>query len=92
MANYLGKKGYSILPGDAVNYTTDIVNQVLSRRRQHLERRNDFIQMMVDREEEGEPEQEINQQTDKQQQWETLKKSIDKIISCLNLLFDCSFE
>ena len=74
LASYLGKKGFSIFPRNTVNYTTDIVNQVLSRRRQHLERRNDFIQTMVDREEEAEP----NQQTDKQQQWGTLKKSIIK--------------
>ena len=52
MASYLGKKGYSIFPRDAVNYITNIINQILTRRRQHLERRNDFIQIMVDREEE----------------------------------------
>ena len=92
LASYLGKKGFSIFPKDAVNYTTDIVNQVLSRRRQHLERRNDFIQTIVDHEEETEPDQQINQQTDKQHQWGALKKSINKITSYLNLLFDCSFE
>ncbi len=74
LGSYLGKKGFSIIPRDSTNYTTDIINQVLSRRRQHLERRNDFIQMMIDREEGAEPEQEINQQTEKQQQWGTLKK------------------
>ncbi len=73
MSSYLGKKGYSILPRDALDYTTNIVNQVTSRRRQHLERRNDFIQMMVDHEEETKGEEETNQQTDKQ--WKTLKKS-----------------
>ena len=51
---------------------------MLSRRRQHLERRNDFIQTMVDREEETEPDQQIDQQADKQHQWGTLKKSIIK--------------
>jgi hypothetical protein len=72
---YLQKKGLSILPMDAVEYITNIVNQILARRRQHLERRNDFIQMMVDCEEE-EKENEQKEQTDKQgQQWGTLKKS-----------------
>jgi hypothetical protein len=63
---------------EAVNYTTNLVNQVLARRRQHLEQRNDFIQMMVDcEEEEKETEQkEGKEQTDKQgQQWGKLKKS-----------------
>jgi ABC-type amino acid transport substrate-binding protein len=92
LANYLGKQGFSIFPRDSVNYTTEIINQVLSRRRQHLERRNDFIQMMVDREEETEPDQQINQETDKQQQWGTLKKSINKIFSNTDLLFNFSFE
>ncbi|CAF3769219.1 unnamed protein product [Adineta steineri] len=49
---YLGKKGYSFLPMDSMEYTTTIVNQVLTRRRQRLERRNDFIQIMIDHEEE----------------------------------------
>ena len=40
-----------MLPNDAVDYITGIVNQVLARRRQHLERRNDFIQTMIDHEE-----------------------------------------
>ncbi|CAF4121234.1 unnamed protein product, partial [Rotaria magnacalcarata] len=47
---YLAKKGYSIFPSDAINYVSNIVNHVISRRRQHLERRNDFIQMMIDHE------------------------------------------
>ncbi len=75
LASYLQKRGYSGLPMDAINYTTNIVNQVLTRRRQHLERRNDFIQIMVDCEEE-EGKVEHKEQTDKQgQQWGTLKKS-----------------
>ena len=58
---------------DAVDYTTNIVNQILARRREHLERRNDFIQIMVDHEQEVEHEE----KTDKQgEQWGTLKKSI----------------
>ncbi len=79
LAVHLQKKGYSVFPMDAVNYTTNIVNQVLARRRQHLERRNDFIQIMVDCEEEEEEEEakvEHKEQTDKQgQQWGKLKKS-----------------
>ena len=69
VASYLQKIGFSVLPMDAVNYTTDILNQILARRRQHLERRNDFIQIMVDCEEE---EKETEH---KEQQWGTLKKS-----------------
>jgi hypothetical protein len=46
-------------------YLTQLVNQILSRRREHLERRNDFIQIMVDHEEEVKHEQESG----------TLKKS-----------------
>ncbi|CAF1688908.1 unnamed protein product [Rotaria sp. Silwood1] len=74
LASYLGKRGYSLFPKDASDYITNILNQILARRRQHLERRNDFIQMMVDHEEE-----ETNQQTDKkeQQQWGTLKKTLN---------------
>ena len=60
---------------EAVNYTTGLVNQVLARRRQHLERRNDFIQIMVDCEDE-EKETEQKEQSDKQgHQWGKLKKS-----------------
>ena len=84
LAGYLGTKGFSLFPRDAVIYTTNIVNQILSRRRQHLERRNDFIQMMIDREEETKHEE----QPDKQEkQWGTLKKSINKISLCLHSLF-----
>ncbi len=76
LAGYLQKRDYSVFPMDAVNYTTNIVNQVLARRRQHLERRNDFIQMMVDCEEEEEEKVEHKEETDKQkQQWGKLKKS-----------------
>ncbi len=79
MANYLQKKGIPIFPMDAVNYVKNILNQILARRRQHLERRNDFIQIMVDCEEE-EKETEHKEQTDKQgQQWGPLKKSRDKL-------------
>jgi hypothetical protein len=92
LGSYLGKKGFSIFPKDTIDYTTDIINQVLSRRRQHLERRNDFIQMMVDHEEEIETEQKINRETVKQQQWGALKKSMKEIISSVNLLFNFSFE
>ena len=46
------EKGYSVWPMDAIDYITNLVNQILARRRQHLERRNDFIQIMVDREDE----------------------------------------
>jgi hypothetical protein len=48
-----------------MNYLTQLVNQILSRRREHLERRTDFIQIMVDHEEEVKHEQECG----------TLKKS-----------------
>ena len=60
---------------EAVNYTRNLVTQILNRRRQHLERRNDFIQIMVDCEDE-EKETEQKEQSDKQgQQWGKLKKS-----------------
>ncbi len=77
LGSYLEKKGYCIWPMDAANYTMNIVNQILARRRQHLERRNDFIQIMVDCEEEEKGiEQKGQTKTDKQgQQWGTLKKS-----------------
>ncbi|CAF3796917.1 unnamed protein product [Rotaria sordida] len=88
LASYLGKKGYSMFPKDAIDYTTNLVNQILARRRQRLERRNDFIQMMIDHEED-----ETNQQTDKkeqqpQQQWGTLKKTLnDKEIFSQAVIF-----
>ena len=34
-----------------MDYLIPLINQILTRRRQHLERRNDFIQIMVDHEE-----------------------------------------
>ncbi|CAF0852129.1 unnamed protein product [Rotaria sordida] len=92
LAGYLAKKGYSMLPYDAVNYITNLVNQILARRRQHLERRNDFIQIMVDHEEEVKDDEQINQQIEKaeqqKQQWRTLKKTLnDKEIFSQALVF-----
>jgi hypothetical protein len=59
-----------------VEYSTNLVNQVLSRRRGRLERRNDFIQMMVDHEEDVKNEEKTNQQIYEQtQQGIALKKS-----------------
>jgi hypothetical protein len=69
---YLGKKGYSMLPNDAVGYLTNLLNQILSRRRQGLDRRNDFIQIMVDREEEVKHEMQVDEQ---KQPGMVLKKS-----------------
>jgi hypothetical protein len=57
-------------------YLTQLVNQILNRRREHLERRNDFIQIMVDHEEQVKHEEttdKLEQHHD--QQWGTLKKS-----------------
>ncbi|CAF1188947.1 unnamed protein product [Adineta steineri] len=80
LANYLGKKGYTFLPMDSMEYTTKIVNQVLARRRQRLERRNDFIQIMIDHEEE------IKDQEG--QQSKSLKKTLsDKEILSQALVF-----
>ncbi|CAF1403825.1 unnamed protein product [Adineta ricciae] len=92
LAKYLGKKGYSFLPRDAMEYTTDLVSQVLSRRREGLERRNDFIQMMIDHEEEVKNETATTQETEEQHgdghQWKTLKKTLsDKEILAQALLF-----
>ena len=76
MATYLAKRGYTIFSMDAVNYITTIVNDVLARRRQHLERRNDFIQMMVDHEEEVKDEEKTTQPTETNREHGTvLKKS-----------------
>ncbi|CAF4114177.1 unnamed protein product [Adineta steineri] len=81
LAGYLGKKGYSILPMDSIEYTTNIVNQVLARRRQRLERRNDFIQMMIDHEDEIK-DQEVGQQS------KSLRKTLsDKEILSQALVF-----
>jgi hypothetical protein len=81
LATYLGKKGYSVFPYKATNYITNVINQILARRREHLERRNDFIQIMVDHEKEMKDEQQPRQQTDKQdQQSGTLSKSTNKLV------------
>ncbi len=74
LARRLSEKGYSIFPRDTMNYLTSLFNQILSRRREHLERRNDFIQIMVDHE--GEVKYE--EQTNKQEQ--QLKKSRDELL------------
>ncbi|CAF1252202.1 unnamed protein product [Rotaria magnacalcarata] len=91
LARYLGGKGYSIFPSDAINYVSNIVNHVISQRRQHLERRNDFIQMMIDHEEAVKDEEGMTEQTetkDPRQQWGTLKKTLnDKEIFSQGLLF-----
>ncbi|CAF1037258.1 unnamed protein product [Didymodactylos carnosus] len=70
LASYLGKKGYTLMPMDAMDYLIVLINQVLKRRRQHLEKRNDFIQIMVDHEEEVKREVKTDQQSydDGQQQ------------------------
>jgi hypothetical protein len=82
LASYLAKKGYSMLPYNAVNYITNIINQVLTRRRQYLEKRNDFIQIMVDHEKEIKDEEQTSQETDKQNpRWGTLSKSRNKLFS-----------
>jgi cytochrome P450 family 3 subfamily A len=90
LAGYLAKKGFSLLPSAAINYITNIINQILSRRRQHLERRNDFIQIMVDHEKEIQDEEQTSQQTEKQEgrQWGTLSKTLnDKEIIGQALIF-----
>jgi hypothetical protein len=68
LARHLSEKGYSILPRDTMKYLTHLLNQILARRREHLERRNDFLQIMIDHEEEMKYEEQNNQQ-------ETFKKS-----------------
>ncbi|CAF4383639.1 unnamed protein product, partial [Adineta steineri] len=66
---------------DSIEYTTNIVNQVLARRRQRLERRNDFIQMMIDHEDEIK-DQEVGQQS------KSLRKTLsDKEILSQALVF-----
>ncbi|CAF4274583.1 unnamed protein product, partial [Adineta steineri] len=78
---YLGKKGYTVLPRDSLEYTANIVTQVIARRRQCLERRNDFIQMMIDHEEEIK-DQEVGQQS------KSLRKTLsDKEILSQALVF-----
>ena len=41
-----------MVPRDTMNYLSQLLDQILSQRRKHVERRNDFIQIMVDHEEE----------------------------------------
>lgn len=80
-----------MFPKDAVDYTTNLLNQILTRRRQHLERRNDFLQMMIDHEEEVYHEE--NQTDRKEQRWGTLKKSGNEVYYLsVYLIFDFSFE
>ncbi|CAF4456787.1 unnamed protein product, partial [Rotaria magnacalcarata] len=91
LAGYLGKKGYSILPKDAIDYVSTIVNHVISRRRQHLETRNDFIQMMIAHEQESKDDELTSEHTETkhpQQQRGTLKKTLtDKEIFSQGLVF-----
>ncbi|CAF1968529.1 unnamed protein product [Rotaria magnacalcarata] len=95
LTSYVGKKGYSLLPRDAINYITNLVNQIVNRRRPHLERRNDFIQIMVDHELEVKTDQKLmkakettGETESQQQQWETLKKTLtDKEIVGQALIF-----
>ena len=64
------------MPMDAVDYTTKMVNDILARRRRHLERRHDFIQMMVDREGEVKNEEKLTQPIETNREHGTvLKKS-----------------
>jgi uncharacterized protein (DUF2225 family) len=66
-----------VFPYKSINYIANLINQILARRREHLERRNDLIQIMVDHEKEMKDEQ----QTDKQdQQWGTLSKSTNELL------------
>ncbi|CAF3956400.1 unnamed protein product [Adineta steineri] len=62
IARDLYTKDYSILPKNTMDYLTKLLSQILNRCRQHLERRNDFIQMMVDDEDQVKhDEQELHQ-------------------------------
>ena len=71
-----------MLPYTAVNYITNIINQILTRRREYSERRNDFIQIMVDHEKEIKDEEQTSQEIDKQKQgWGTPSKSRNKLFS-----------
>ena len=40
-----------MLPKSTMDYLTNLINEILDRRRKHFERRHDFIQIMVDHEE-----------------------------------------
>ena len=72
LGSYLGKKGYSVLPKDAIDYVSTIVNDIIVRRRQGSERRNDFIQIMIDHEEESK----VENTNDEQQQIESKEQKI----------------
>ncbi|CAF4069623.1 unnamed protein product [Adineta steineri] len=75
-----------MLPRDAVSYITDLVNQIVARRRQHLERRNDFIQIMIDHEEEVQHEEQAEKQEEKRRG--TLSKTLnDREILAQALVF-----
>lgn len=79
LARHLADRGFTILPKDTMDYLTQLINQILSRRREHLERRNDFIQIMVDHEEDVKHQSTTEKQpvetSSHDQQWGTLKKS-----------------
>ena len=47
------------MPADTIDYLSKMINDVLARRRSHEERRNDFIQIMVDREGEVKNEEKL---------------------------------
>ncbi|CAF3847834.1 unnamed protein product [Adineta steineri] len=70
LARYLYTEDYSILPKNTMDYLRDLLNQILNRCRQHLERRNDFIQIIVHHE-----EQVKNDEQEQEQQIRTLTKS-----------------
>jgi cytochrome P450 len=77
LAAYLEKQGYSALPMDALDYVTKIVNDILARRRKHVERRHDFIQIMVDHEEAVKDEEKTQPVTEEnKEQGIVLKKSM----------------
>ncbi|CAF3836758.1 unnamed protein product [Rotaria sp. Silwood1] len=85
LARHLSEKGYSMVPRDTMNYFTQLFNQILARRRQYLERRNDFIQMMIDHEEEVKHEEQVEKQ---ERQSEIVKKTLnDKEILGQALVF-----
>jgi hypothetical protein len=76
LMKYLIQKGYSTLPKDAIDYISDLVNEVLKRRRNKSERRNDFIQIMVDHEEDtGKEQNAISSTNENKQQGTAIKKS-----------------
>ncbi|CAF1359364.1 unnamed protein product [Rotaria sordida] len=76
LTSYLGSKGYTLLPTDSMNYLTLLVNEVLDRRRHRIERRNDFVQNMIDHEEEIHNEEIKEQSNENIQQWSSLKKTL----------------